>query len=152
VMKKMLLAAGIAASILFAGCASTGSQSPAQVAAAIQVQVTKACAVIQPTMLSLEAMQAQLPADAQADLAKAQPIIAAVCTVPAVQITSVRDFVNVAFPSAIKIVAASPLNEQDKTTAEIALTAASVAVSAALAQYAPDATVAPDPASGTVAS
>lgn len=144
-MKKMLLlAAGVAASLAFAGCASTGSQSPTQVAADVHAQVVKACAVIQPTMASLAAMQAQLPADVQADMAKAQPIISAVCSAPAIQIASVQDLVNVAFPLAIKIVAASPMTDADKTTAEIALTAANVAVSAALAQYAP---VAPVPAS-----
>ena len=144
-MKKMLLlAAGVAASLAFAGCASTGSQSPAQVAADVHIQIVKACAVIQPTMASLAAMQAQLPADVQADMAKAQPIISAVCSAPAIQIASVQDLVNVAFPLAIKIVASSPMKDADKTTAEIALTAANVAVSAALAQYAP---VAPIPAS-----
>ena len=144
-MKKMLLlAAGVAASLAFAGCASTGSQSPTQVAADVHAQVVKACAVIQPTMASLAAMQAQLPADVLADMAKAQPIVSAVCSVPAVQIASVQDLVNVAFPAAIKIVAASPMKDADKATAEIALTAANVAVSAALVQYAP---IAPVPAS-----
>jgi hypothetical protein len=133
--KFMLLAAGLVA--LVSGCASTGSQSPAQVAAEVHTQVVKACSVIQPTLASLNAMQAQLPADVQADLGKAQPIVASVCSAPAVQVTSVQDLVNVAFPAAIKIVAASPMKDADKTTAEIALTAASVAVSAALAQYAP---------------
>lgn len=144
-MKKMLLlAAGVAASFAFSGCASTGSQSPAQVAADVHTKVAKACAVIQPTMASLAAMQAQLPADVQADMAKAQPIISVVCSAPAIQIASIQDLVNVAFPLAIKIVAASPMKDADKTTAEIALTAANVAVSAALAQYVP---AAPVPAS-----
>ena len=144
-MKKMLLlAAGVVASLAFAGCASTGSQSPAQVAADVHTQVVKACAVIQPTMASLAAMQARLPADVQADMAKAQPIVSGVCSAPAIQIVSVQDLVNVAFPLAIKIVAASPMKDADKTTTEIALTAANVAVSAALAQYTP---VAPVPAS-----
>jgi hypothetical protein len=137
-MKKLFaaVAACLVASVLTA-CASAPSQSAAQVAADIHTQVVKACAVIQPTMASLSAMQAQLPADVQADLGKAQPIVSAVCSAPAVQVASVQDLVNVAFPAAIKIVAASPMKDADKTTAEIALTAASVAVSAALAQYAP---------------
>lgn len=146
-MKKLFaaVAACLVTSIaLLSGCASTGSQSPAQVAANIHTQVVKACAVIQPTMASLAAMQAQLPADVQADMTKAQPIVSAVCSVPAAQIASVQDLVNVAFPLAIKIVAASPMKDADKATVEIALTAANVAVSAALAQYAP---AAPVPAS-----
>jgi hypothetical protein len=136
-MKKLCLAAFAALCVAFAGCASQPSQTPAQIAANVHTQVVKACAVIQPTLLSLTAMQAQLPADVQADLGKAQPIVASVCSAPAVQIASAQDLVNVAVPLAIKIISASPMKDADKTTAEIALTAASVALSAALAQYAP---------------
>jgi hypothetical protein len=60
----------------------------------------------------------------------------------------VQDLVNVAVPAAIKIVAASPMKDADKTTVEIALTAASVAVSAALAEYAPAVAVPASAASG----
>jgi hypothetical protein len=147
-MKKiMLLAAGLVA--LVSGCATTGSQTPAEVLANIQVQVTKACAVANPTLLSLQAMSTQMTADQAADLVKASTIVTEVCSAKAPAINSVQDLVNVAVPAAIRIIAASPMKDADKTTAEIALTAASVAVSAALAQYAPAVAV---PASGAVAS
>jgi hypothetical protein len=146
-MKKIMLlvAAGVA---MLAGCASTGSQTPPQVVANIHVQVVKACAVAQPTVLSLQAMAPQMTADQQADLAKASSVVTQVCSAPAPAINSVQDFVNVAVPAAIKVIGASSMNDQDKVTAQIALAAASVAVSAALAQYAPAAI----PASGVTTS
>lgn len=147
-MKKlMLLAAGLVA--LVSGCATTGSQTPAEVLANVQAQVTKACAVANPTLLSLQAMATQMTADQAADLVKASTIVTEVCSTKAPAINSVQDLVNVAVPAAIRIIAASPMKDADKTTAEIALTAASVAVSAALAQYAPAVAI---PASGAVAS
>jgi hypothetical protein len=147
-MKKIMLLAAAGILALVSGCASTGSQSPAQVLANVQMQVTKACAVANPTLLSLQAMSSQMTVAQSADLAKASAIVAEVCSAKAPAINSVQDLVNVAVPAAIRIIAASPMNDADKTTAEIALTAASVAVSAALAEYA--APVAP--ASGAVAS
>lgn len=147
-MKKlMLLAASLVA--LVSGCASTGAQSPAEVLANVHVQVAKACAVAKPTLLSLQAMSVQMTADQVAELAKASSIVSEVCSASVPPIASVQDLVNVAVPAAIRIIAASPMKDADKTTAEIALTAASVAVSAALAQYAPAVAV---PASGAVAS
>lgn len=135
-MKRiMLLAAGLVA--LISGCATTGSQTPAEVLANVQVQVAKACAVANPTLLSLQAMATQMTADQAADLVKASDIVNEVCSAKAPAINSVQDLVNFAVPAAIRIIAASPMKDADKTTAEIALTAASVAVSAALAQYAP---------------
>lgn len=135
-MKAVFIAAAAAVCVAFSGCASTGTtQTPAQILANFQTQVTKACAVANPTLLSLQAMSAQLTVDQQADLAKASAVVSTVCSAPAPAINSVQDFVNVAVPAAIKIIAASPMKDADKTTAEIALTAASIAVSAALAQY-----------------
>lgn len=141
-MKKLMLlcAAGVA---MLAGCASqpAANQSADQIAANVHTQVVKACAVVVPTLASLDAMKPQMTADQAVDLAKAEAIVTPICSAQSAPITSVAQLVNVGFPLAIKIVAASPLKDQDKTTAEIALTAASIAVSAALAQYAPAAAV-----------
>jgi len=150
-MKSIYIAAIAAVCVAFSGCASTGStQTPAQILANVQAQVAKACAVANPTLLSLQAMSAQMTAEQVADLNKASGIVTEVCSTPAPVINSVQDFVNVAVPAAIKIIAASSMKDADKTSAEIALTAASIAVSAALAQYAPAAS--PVPASGAVAA
>lgn len=146
--KRMLLAAGLFASVVFTGCASTGSQTPDQIAANLHTQVVKACAVASPTITSLSAMSAQLSAEQQADLAQASTIVTAVCSAQSAPITSVAQLINVGFPLAIKIVAGSPMDAQAKTATEIGLTAASVAVSAALAQYAPAVAVPASAASG----
>lgn len=135
-MKMIAVVLACLVTSFLSACASTGTtQTPAQILANFHVQVVKACAVAQPTLLSLQAMSAQLTTDQQADLAKASEVITMVCSAPTPAITSVQDLVNVAVPAAIKIIAASSMKDADKTTAEIALTAASIAVSAALAQY-----------------
>lgn len=135
-MKLIAVVLACAVTSFLSACASPGTtQTPAQILASFQTQVTKACAVAQPTLLSLQAMSAQLTVEQQADLARASKVITMVCSAPTPAITSVQDLVNVAVPAAIKIIAASSMKDADKTTAEIALTAASIAVSAALAQY-----------------
>lgn len=135
-MKMIAVVLACLVTSFLSACASTGAtQTPAQILANFQTQVTKACAVASPTLLSLQAMSSQLTVGQQTDLAKASEVVTAVCSAPAPAINSVQDFVNVAVPAAIKIIAASPMKDADKTTAEIALTAASIAVSAALAQY-----------------
>lgn len=134
-----LIAAGFVALATFAGCASTATQTPAQVLANVHMQAVKACAVATPTLASLEAMRPQLVATSPAlatDLDEADKYVTLACS-STPTLASIQDLANYAMPLAIKIIAASPMADQDKMTAEIALTAASVAVSAALAQYAP---------------
>ncbi|KVW08490.1 hypothetical protein LGM63_05635 [Burkholderia cepacia] len=63
-MKKLMpLAAGIVASALIvaAGCTTAQQHKLADVAATAKVQVARACAVVQPTLLDLSA---SLPGDA----------------------------------------------------------------------------------------
>lgn len=133
--KYAALAAG-ALALALSACASAPADQ-AQVLANVKTQVTKACLVATPTIASLEAMKPQMTVAQAADLDKAAGIVSQACSMASLNIASVQDLVNVAVPAAIKVISASNLSEQDKTTAEIALTAASVAVSAALAQYAP---------------
>ncbi len=133
-MKRFALAAA-AVCLFLSGCATTGIQTPAEIAANVAIQVKKACAVAQPTLASLQVMQSQLTADQQADVAKAASIVTEVCSasLPAAP-QSVSDLVQTAFPLVIKLIDASPMAAQDKTTVIVALTAAQIAVSAALAQ------------------
>lgn len=135
-MKRLALLAAVAAALLLSACASTGTvKTPAEIQANLAVQMQKACAVAQPTIASMQSMQSQLTVDQQADLAKAAEVAAHVCTAnlpPAPQ--TIAEFVQAAFPVVIKIVDASPLLPQDKALASIALTAAQIGLSAALAQ------------------
>ncbi|WP_343743393.1 hypothetical protein [Herbaspirillum huttiense] len=139
-MKRFAILAALAAAFLLAACTSTqhAQQDPAVVTAKLVAQVKKACTVVQPTILSLQAQQAVLTADQLADLGTASALADKVCTAAAasatVEITSVANFVQAAFPVIIKIVNAAPLDPANKAAASAALTVAQVAVSAALAQ------------------
>jgi hypothetical protein len=145
----MLLAAGLVA--LVAGCASTGTQSPAQIAAAVQVQVAKACAVVQPTLLSVQAMTVQ-SAPEQAVLAQLVKDNAAVCSGGAtIDATTVASLINTSIPAAIQVVTLLPIDPAAKTGVQIGLIAFQTALSAAIAQYSAPA-AAPAPASGAVSA
>jgi len=52
--KRMLLAAGIAASMAFAGCSTTAQQHVSTVAVNINTQVNKACGVFEPVALDAQ--------------------------------------------------------------------------------------------------
>lgn len=135
-MKKMLLLAAGVVTLALSACASAPA-SQTQVLANVKTQVVKACAVATPTIASLEAMRPQMTATQAADLDKASLIVGNACSASSVSIASAQDLVNVAVPAAIKVIGASSMPEQDKTTAQIALTAAAVAISAELAEYVP---------------
>jgi hypothetical protein len=149
-MKRIAAVLAGVVALALSACVSTGTQTqtPAQVLANVHTQAVKLCAIATPTLASLEAMKPQMTPVMAADLDKASPIVASACSASAAPVASVQDLVNVAVPAAIKIIAASPMKDADKTAVEIALTAASVGVSAALAQYAPAVAVPASAASG----
>lgn len=165
-MKKlMLLAAGLVLSIVFAGCAapSAAPQTPAQLVATVQVKAQKVCTVSAPFLASMSAMKSQLSVDAQGYLATASDKVGAACTtlenassspaVPPISTANISALVNDGVPALIKVIDASGWDQKTKDAAEIALTAAQLAVSSALANYtAAPAAIAPDPTSGVVAS
>lgn len=135
-MKRIIAAALAAGALLLSGCATTTNQTPADITANLAKQVQKACAVVQPTIASLKLQSAQLSQEQVEDLAKADDIATKVCTAAAaVPVpTSVADLIQSAFPVLIQIVNAAPLLPGDKATVSVALTAAQVALSVALAQ------------------
>lgn len=166
-MKKlMLLAAGLVLSIAFAGCAAPGAatETPAQLVSTLQVKAQKVCTVGGPFLASMSAMKSQLSTEAQADLATASDKFSDACTkvasigaaaAPAAPLSTanISSLVNDGVPALIKVIDASSLDPKAKQAAEIALTAAQLAVSSALADYvATPAAIAPDPASGVIAS
>lgn len=142
----MLLAAGLVLSIAFAGCAGT-----VVVATDFQNQVAKACAVVQPTLLSLKAMTVSDPAQ-QVILGQLVTDNAALCAANAsIDPSTVSNLVNTSIPAAVQVVGVLPIDSAAKTTAQIGLMAFQVALSAALAQFGTP-TAAPVPASGVVPS
>jgi hypothetical protein len=139
-MKRLtLLAAGFVALILSA-CASVPAS---QAAANLQKQVVKQCAVVQPFMSSMLAMQSQLSADAIAQLSQASAGASKVCAFASnaasgvsvsFSLADVQALANQSIPALIRIIDLSPLDQAQKTAAEIAITAAQVAISTAIAE------------------
>ena len=140
-MKRLAFLAAVAAAFLLSACASTSTATltPEQVTANLVAQVNKACAVVQPTIVSLQAQTSVLTTDQLTDLASASALATKVCTAAAsatatVDSASVTDFIAAAFPVVIKIVNAAPLDAASKASASAALTVAQIALSAVLAQ------------------
>jgi hypothetical protein len=147
---SMLLAAGFVA-LALAACGSTPVQQPAQIAAQVKDQVVKACAVVQPTLLSLQALTAADPAK-QALFAEIVKDNAAVCAGSAtIDTASITSLINSSIPAAIQGVALLPIDPATKTGIQIGLIAFQTALSAAVAQYGTPA-AAPVAASGAVVS
>jgi hypothetical protein len=138
-----LLAMGICTA-LFGACSTTATQTPAQALTNLQLQVTKQCTVVQPFLLSMLAMQSQLSPDAVTYLQEASTDLAKGCLIATASpasgvavtfsLADIGTLVNTGFPSLIKVVDASTLDKDKKAAAEIAITAAQLAISTALAE------------------
>lgn len=148
-MKAFLCAAFAAVCVCFAGCAAITKD-----AGTFQAQVAKACVVVQPTLLSVQAMTVSDPAQ-QLILGAVVKDNAALCAANAsIDPSTVSNLVNTSIPAAVQVVGLLPIDGAAKTSAQIGLMAFQVALSAALAQYgsATAPAVVPAPASGAVAS
>jgi hypothetical protein len=145
-MKKlMLLAAGIVAPlfVVLAGCTTAQQQTFADLAANAKVQVAKACAVVQPTLLDLSA---SMPGDANLKLLAADNgrLCAAAASLDA---SSAQGLVDTVIPQAIGLVGLLPVDPATQGAIRLALGGASIALSNWLAVYgAPSSTAAPGPA------
>jgi hypothetical protein len=122
---------------MFAGCQTpTGArQTPAQIAAQ----------VCPPTTAAITALQGLQGLDATAinDLAKAAPVVDAVCAVGAtITITNLQTLAQTGFPALVAIANASPLPAQQKNNVVLGLTATQIIF---------DAVLAADPAAATIA-
>nr|WKF61923.1 hypothetical protein HUO10_006455 [Paraburkholderia busanensis] len=146
-MKKlMLLAAAIVLSVAFAGCASTVTT-----ATHFQAQVSTACSVVQPTLLSIQAMTVSDPSQ-QFILGEVVKDNAVLCAANAsIDTTTVTNLVNTSIPAAVQVIGLLPLDDAAKASAQVGLMAFQVALSAALAQLGTS-TAAPVPASGATSS
>ncbi|MFP3428719.1 hypothetical protein SB781_03115 [Paraburkholderia sp. SIMBA_061] len=162
-MKKLFaaLAAGVVLLALSACGGTAPTQNAAQLVATVQVRAQKVCTVSAPFLKSMTAMKSQLSTDAQGYLAVASDKVNAACDVVAnagasagpISTDKISALVNDGVPALIKVIDESSLDKDAKAAAEIALTAAQMAVSNALANYlAPTPAAAPDSVSGVVAS
>jgi len=140
-MKRMLLAAGIAACIAFSGCSTTQQADVAQKAQFLQTQVAKACAVVQPTLLSVKAMEVADPTQ-EATVAALADLNGKVCVAgAAVDPSSVSTLINTSIPAALQVISLVPMDPATKMGVQIGLIAFQTALSAAMVQYGPAGTV-----------
>jgi hypothetical protein len=110
-MKRMLLAAGFAALVAFAGCKSLPT---------VQEQFNTACPIVTADLKTLSTSPL-LPADQQAAMAKAATANADLCTAgAALNVTNLKAFHDSLLPAAIAIVQGNPLIP-DQTVVLLAL-------------------------------
>lgn len=136
-MKKLLLAAGLAASVVFTACTTAQQQTVTTNATAFQTKVAKACAVVQPELNSLAALASGgnvLLASQASVLTTLAKDNAAVCQATAgIDTASVESFVNTSIPAALAIVNDLPLDAQTRLTVQAGLIVFQTTLLAALA-------------------
>lgn len=132
-LRLLIVLAVASIALMLSACATTSmtTKTPEQIAADIQVAGQKFCTVAQPTLVSLQALT--LDDKATAALATAQGVVTVVCKAGAViQVTDLSTMANTALPAIISAIKASPLDDDDKTTAVLGVTAANVAINSAI--------------------
>lgn len=141
-MKKTLLIAVVA---MLAACTTAQQQSASTLLTHAKAQIANACAVVQPTLLNLAAAQ---PGDASiAGVVKANGEFCA--GIASVDQTNAQTIINTTIPQLIAGVSSLPMDAGMKTTIQLALGTASIALSNFLMVYGQQ-VAAPAPASGVV--
>lgn len=157
-MKMIAVVLACLVTSVLSACAS-GPVTQASAAAAIanlQTQTAKQCVVIQPLLASMIVMN-QSNAAAVDDLNIASSTIGKVCAAVApssgapatFSLSDIQTAVNAGVPALLKVVAASSLSPDQKTAAQLAITAAQLAISEALSNVTPSA---PAAASAAIAA
>ena len=127
-MKRLFLLAVMA----LAACTTAPSQGdPTTTAANAKTQITNACLVVQPTLLSLTA---SMPNDQ--NLATFTKSNGEFCnSVNTLDYTSAETLVNTLIPQMLGLVSSLPVDDNTKTSIRIGLAASSVALSQYLIVY-----------------
>lgn len=135
-MKRMLLAAGIVASIAFAGCSLNAQQQVSTVAVNINAQVNKACAVFGPVALDAQMLYAL---DPKVDLAI--NAMKGLCAAnAAIDPTSVQTLAKTTIPAAVAALAGvTGVDPKIVQGVGNALTLANVALNLWVSSYVPTA-------------
>jgi hypothetical protein len=132
-MKKLFLAALVVA---LAACTTVQQQTASGALAKAKTQIANACLVVQPTLVNLQAGLIAAPAAQQELIATVVLDNAAFCAAASnVSAASAQSIVNTTIPELIKALALLPIPDADKLTIQIALGAASVALSNFLVVY-----------------
>ena len=125
-MKNAVIYGVLAAMSLLAGCTTPPQVNAPVTVVQFQAELVKQCKIVSPFLTTLQGMQSQFNAAAQADLATAQKYTTAVCTAitapaPVVDLPSVQDLVNKGVPALIRVVDQSGLNQDQKGAMELAI-------------------------------
>jgi hypothetical protein len=138
--KRMLLAAGIAASMAFAGCSTTAQQHVSTVAVNINTQVNKACGVFEPVALDAQLLYSL---DPKVDLAI--NAMKGLCAAnAAIDPTSVQTLAKTTIPAAIQALAGvTGVDPKIVQGVGNALTLANIALNLWVASYVPPVATAP---------
>lgn len=120
------LAVGMAALLSMTGCATTGGapESPQQVAARV-------CPALQITGQNLLALDG-LDEPAHAALLDAKPLVDAVCSAGAVDVTTLRSLSESALPVLAKVINTAPLPQDQKARLMVSLTVAQIGIAGML--------------------
>ncbi|MEX3787297.1 hypothetical protein [Paraburkholderia sp. BR14374] len=141
IMKKLLLAAGLATPIAFVACTTAQQQPATTIATTFQTRVEQACAVVQPELNSLAALASDgntLLAPQASALAALATDSTAVCqATTSVDTASVQSLINTSIPAALAIANDLPLDDQARLAVQAGLIAFQAALSVALAAQTP---------------
>jgi hypothetical protein len=136
-MKMLRIAAGSVLLALCAACSTTQQADVAQKAQFLQTQVAKACSIVQPTLLSVKAMEVADPAQEAVFMTLAD-LNGKACEAGAtIDPSTVSALVNTSIPAALQVVALVPMDPATKMGVQVGLIAFQTALSAALVQYGP---------------
>lgn len=141
-MRKMLLAAGVAALMLFAGCATQPKLTPAQVASIV-------CPAAKSQLQTMQLSGVFTGGAADTLVKQVQPDVDAVCEVGAtVTDAKLQTLLNAAFPLVITAVKNSTVDEPSKQKAYLAISGLQTIISVNIALASATTARSPDPTSG----
>lgn len=135
--KISLMLSACIITVALAACATTGSTgsgtkqnlTPQQVVAITCPPLETALTQLEGIYATQAALGSASAVKAQAGIAKAQPIVAEVCSVgAAVSITSVQDFANTVLPALAQVAGTLPLTPKQLSDVQTALLTAQVAL------------------------
>lgn len=132
-MKKLILAALVVA---LAACTTAQQQTASDAVAKAKVQIANACLVVQPTLVDIQASMAAAPDAQKVVIAMVVADNAKICAgASGIDAASAQNLVNSVIPEVVSGLALLPLDPATKMTIQIALGAASVALSNFLVVY-----------------
>ena len=136
-MQHMKAGLFIAACFLVGACTTQQQQDASKLLTQAKMQIANACSVVQPTLVDVAAAY---PTDAK--VAQVVAANGAFCSgVSSVDQTNAQTIINTTIPQLISAISALPITADKKATIQIALGAASVALSNFLIVYGQQQTV-----------